>query len=92
MAITKSAKKALRQNLKRRKRNLIYKNKIKNLTKKIKIFISQNKIDEAKNILPQLYKAIDKAAKIKLIKKNTAARKKSRLAKAVAKPKVIKSN
>jgi small subunit ribosomal protein S20 len=91
MAITKSAKKALRQNLKRRKRNLIYKNKIKNLTKKIKSFISQNKIDEAKNMLPQLYKAIDKAAKIKLIKKNTAARKKSRITQYIIKSQLTKN-
>jgi len=33
--------------------------------------------------LPQIYKSLDKAAKTGLIKKNTASRKKSRMAKAI---------
>ncbi len=77
MPITKSAKKALRQNIKRRARNLIYKNKIKGLIKKTKSLISEKKIEEARKLLPQLYKALDKAAKVGVIKKNTAGRKKS---------------
>lgn len=81
MAITKSAKKALRQSLKRRARNIAFKNKIKNLSKEVKNLISQKKIEEAKKILPNVYKFLDKAAKIGLIKKNTAARKKSRITK-----------
>lgn len=85
MAITKSAKKALRQSLRRRKRNLVYKEKIKKLTKEVKILISQKKIEEAKRLLPQIYKALDKAAKVGVIKKNTAARKKSRITKLISK-------
>lgn len=72
MPITKSAKKALRQNLKRRKLNLQYLKKMRELIKKVK---------EDKTLLPQLYKAIDKAAKRGVIKKNAASRKKSRLTK-----------
>jgi small subunit ribosomal protein S20 len=83
MPITKSAKKALRQSLKRRERNLIYKKKIKNLSKKIRNFCLQKKIEEAKKLLPQLYKILDKAAKVGVIKKNTAARKKSRITKLI---------
>jgi len=83
MPITKSAKKALRQSLRRKVRNLQQKNKIKNLIKEVKGLISQKKIEEAKNLLPQVYKLLDKAAKTGLIKKNTAARKKSRIAKAL---------
>ncbi len=79
MPITKSAKKALRQNIKRRKRNLVYKKKIKELIKEARFLISQKKKQEAEKIIPQIYKALDKAAKINLIKKNTAARKKSRI-------------
>jgi len=45
--------------------------------------VSQNKIKEAKNLLPQVYKTLDKAAKVGVIKKNTAARKKSRLTKLI---------
>jgi len=83
MPITKSAKKALRQSLKRRARNITFKNKIKNLIKEVKSLVSQKKPEEAKKILPKVYKALDKAAKVGIIKKNTAARKKSRLAKAI---------
>ena len=83
MAITKSAKKAWRQSLKRRKRNLFYKEKIKNLIKEVRNLISQKKVEEAKKLLPQIYKILDKAAKVGVIKKNTAARKKSRIAKAI---------
>ena len=104
MPITKSAKKALRQSLRRRARNLIYKKKIKNLLKEVKILISQKKvkedksffpaslsqressaIEEVKKLLPQVYKVLDKAAKERIIKKNTAARKKSRITKLIIK-------
>jgi len=47
--------------------------------------VSEKKIEEAKKLLPQVYKVLDKAAKTKLIKKNTASRKKSRIAKLIAK-------
>ena len=83
MAITKSAKKAWRQSLKKRKRNLVYKNKIKSLIKEAKNLVSQKKIEEAKKLLHQIYKALDKAAKAGVIKKNTAARKKSRITKLI---------
>lgn len=83
MPIKKSAKKALRQSKKRRARNLGRKKKIKDLTKEIRNLISQKKIKEAKALLPQIYKILDKAAKVGTIKKNTAARKKSRITKLV---------
>lgn len=81
MPITKSAKKSLRQSKGRKKRNLQRKKKIKNLVKEIRNLVAQKKITEAKKLLPQLYQALDKAAKVKTIKKNTASRKKSRLTK-----------
>lgn len=83
MAITKSAKKALRQNIGRKVRNLVYKNKMKNLIKEARLLVSQKKIKEAQSLLPQLYRALDKTAKVGVIKKNAAARKKSRIAKLV---------
>ncbi len=83
MPIIKSAKKALRQNIKRRIKNRKAKEKIKNLIKEIKILISQKKIKEAEKFLPIIYKSLDKAAKTKLIKKNTAARKKSKIARLI---------
>ena len=42
-------------------------------------------IEEAKKLLPQVYKLLDKAAKTGLIKKNTVARKKSRITKSIFK-------
>ena len=83
MPVKKSAKKALRQSLKRRARNLKRKRKIKDLIKKVRGLVSQKKLKEAKALLPQLYKALDKAAKTGTIKKNTAARKKSRITRLV---------
>jgi len=85
MPITKSAKKALRQSLRRRIKNLRNKEKIKSLIKQVRNFVSQKKIEEAQKLLPRVYKILDKAAKTGLIKKNTAARKKSRIAKAILK-------
>jgi small subunit ribosomal protein S20 len=79
MPITKSAKKALRQNKKRRQRNLRRFSVLRDSVKKIKKLILENKKEEALKLLPQSYKAIDKAAKAGIIKKNAASRKKSRL-------------
>jgi len=87
MAITKSAKKAWRQSLKRKARNLIYKTKIKKLIKEVRSLVLAKKIEEAKKLLPQVYKILDKAAKVRVIKKNTATRKKFRIAKAIGRSK-----
>lgn len=80
---TKSGKKAHRASLKRRvfnvRRSKAMKDEVKNLSK----LIAQKSAD-AQKALPGLYKAIDKAAKLGTIKKNTAARMKSRLTKQVA--------
>jgi len=85
MPIIKSAKKALRQSTKRRTRNIQQTKKIKNLLKEVKNLISLKKTKEAEKLLPQVYKYLDKAAKTGLIKKNTAARKKSRITKSIFK-------
>ncbi len=85
MAITKSAKKAFRQSLRRKARNRDKKEDIKNILKEVENFISQKKSDEAKKLLPKIYKILDKAAKEGMIKKNTASRKKSRITKAIRK-------
>ena len=81
MPITKSAKKALRQNKKHREKNLRQFDVLRETTKKFKKLITENKKEEAVKLLPQLYKVIDKTAKTGIIKKNTADRKKSRLTK-----------
>jgi small subunit ribosomal protein S20 len=92
MPIKKAAKKALRQSKKRRAKNRVQKEKMRTLLKKIGFLISKNKIDEAKKVLPDVYKSLDKAAKINLIKKNTASRIKSRITKALIKPGIVKKN
>ncbi|OGF63918.1 hypothetical protein A2661_02045 [Candidatus Giovannonibacteria bacterium RIFCSPHIGHO2_01_FULL_45_24] len=73
MPITSSAKKALRQSESRRTRNRIWKEKLKDAVKKAVL-------DKSPASLSAAYKAIDKSAKKGLIKKNKAARMKSRLA------------
>lgn len=80
MPNTKSAKKALRQNIRRRARNLQKKRILKTEIKKYKQLIASKKLEEAKNQLRIVYKKLDKAAKTNLIKKNKASRLKSRLA------------
>lgn len=81
MPITRSAKKALRQNIRTRIRNLRKKRRIKDLNKKISVLFSQGKSDQVKDLLPQYYKLLDKAAKTNLIKQNKANREKSRITK-----------
>ena len=85
MAITKSAKKAIRQSARRKEQNSLYKNNIKVLVKEFKGLVLAKKLEEAKKLLPKLYQALDKAAKVNVLKKNTASRKKSRFTKLVDK-------
>jgi len=85
MPITASAKKALRQSATRRVRNLQYLSKIRLLSKQIKKLASQSKMEDAKALLPKLYKALDKSAKENIIKRNNAARNKSRITKLLSK-------
>jgi len=87
MPITKSAKKALRQNKKRRIKNLRQLRAMRDIIKNIQKLVLENKKEEALKLLPKAYKLIDKAAKTGLIKKNNADRKKSRLTKLINKPK-----
>lgn len=80
MPIIKSAHKALRQSLKRRAANRHLKGAAKNAVKRFKKLVTEKKIEGARALVPQLYKTLDKAAKRgKALKKNAAARIKSRL-------------
>jgi len=82
MPITQSAKKALRQSKRRKIVNLKRKDAMKDFVKQIKKLKVAGKKDEVAKLVPLAYKAIDKAAKGGVIKKQTAARKKSQVAKA----------
>ncbi len=81
MPIKESAKKALRQRKKKRGFNLHRLKTMKEAVKKLKKLATEGKKDEAEKMMPLAQKAIDKAKKRGVLKKNTAARKKSRLAK-----------
>jgi small subunit ribosomal protein S20 len=86
MPITKSAKKAIRNSSKKRGFNLARKEAMKTAVKKMKKLIAENKTDEAKKFFPTVQKIIDKATKRGgVLKKNNAARKKSRLIAALKK-------
>ena len=65
--------------------NIQRKDKVKSLMKQARSLVGEKKSEEAKKLLPQIYKALDKAAKKKTIKKNTASRKKARITKLIAK-------
>ncbi len=85
MAITASAKKAHRVSLRKQVVNLRRKRALSNTTKVTKKLIVGGQKADAQKSLADAFQAIDKAAKRGIIKKNTASRKKSRLAKAIAK-------
>jgi len=85
MAITSSAKKALRASKKKRVFNMRREAAIETTLRQFKKFIAAKKAAEAKALMPALYKALDKAAKTGTIKANTASRRKSRLMKALKK-------
>lgn len=84
MPITSSAKKALRASKNKAVYNEKRKDAISDTVKKIKKLVLEKKVKEAEALLSTAFKAIDKAAKTHLIHKNTASRKKSRLAKLLA--------
>ncbi|PIP86954.1 30S ribosomal protein S20 [Candidatus Campbellbacteria bacterium CG22_combo_CG10-13_8_21_14_all_36_13] len=83
MPITRSAKKALRSSANKRIFNLRTKRNLSDTVKTVKKMVFDKKTAEAEKSLSGAYKAIDKAAKRGVIKKNTASRKKSRLTKLV---------
>jgi len=90
MPITSSAKKALRVAEKKTIFNTRRKHAKDNAVNKIKKLVKENKIKEAEKLLPITYKAIDKAVKTKLLKKNTGSRVKSRITALVNKAKAKK--
>lgn len=83
MPIIKSAKKAMRVSLRRKKINQKRKDSTRVVLKKIRVAIKEKNKEEGLKLLPLAYKAFDKAAKTGVIKKNTASRKKSRISKLV---------
>ena len=71
--------------MRRKKFNLARKRAMTDIFRKIKKLKTENKKAEAEKLLPLAYKAIDKAAKRGVLKKRTASRKKSQMAKLLKK-------
>ena len=83
MAITSSAKKAIRSSAKKRIFNLRRRAALSGATKALTKALAAKDIVGAEKLLPAAFSAIDKAKKRGVVKGNTAARKKSRLALAI---------
>ena len=78
MAITSSAKKALRASKKKRVFNLRRKGAIETNLKDFRKLVVAKKKADALKMIPTLYQALDKAVKTNYLKANTASRLKSR--------------
>lgn len=78
MPITKSAKKAAKQAIKRRTVNVEFKDLMKSAVKAVKKAV-QSKADDVAQLVVYAQKRIDKASKRNIITKESASRKKSTL-------------
>lgn len=87
MPITTSAKKALRASKRKYVMNQRRTKALRDATKNVKKSLTAGNTAEAEKHLRAAYKAIDKAAKRGVIKKNAASRRKSRLAQAIRRKK-----
>lgn len=91
MPIIKSAQKQMRQTKTRTVRNRAIKDAYRAKVKEVKKGIGVLDTKKLQEKLSESYKLIDKAAKRNVLHKNTAARKKSQLAKMVSVGEPIKS-
>ena len=87
MAITSSAKKAIRSSSRKHVFNLRRKGALHDATKSLTKALVTKDVKGAEKLLHAAYKAIDKALKGGIIKSNTADRKKSRLAASIKRAK-----
>lgn len=83
MPNTSSAKKRLRQNVVRRERNRAVKSAVKTQIKKVLSAIKDGNVELAETEYRTAAKQIDRAGARRVIHKNAAARKKSRLQKII---------
>ena len=79
MAHSLSAKKRVRQNLRRRTQNKAQKTRLRSLAKRLRAVVSEKQTDKAQELLKVAYKLYDQAASKGVIHQRTAARYKSRL-------------
>ncbi len=79
----KSAKKRVIVNQKKTEQNKNIRSEVRTEIKKVEALIKENKIEEAKALLPHAFALIDSAASKNIIHDNNAANKKARLAKKI---------
>lgn len=83
MPVTKTTKRRPRQIERRTAVNSKRILEMRKLIKEANSLLNNKNATEAEKILPKIYKAIDKAAKRGVIKKNSASRRKSRIMKKI---------
>jgi small subunit ribosomal protein S20 len=88
LANIKSAAKRARQNLKRRERNNYYRATARTYIKRARKQIESQDLESAEATIQAAVKTLDKAAQKGIIHPNNAARRKSRLMKALNRAKV----
>ena len=85
MANTRSAEKRNRQSQKRRARNQGVRTRVKSAVKKVRETLERGEVAAAQEAFAQAARVIDQASSKGVVHRNTASRKISRLARAVAK-------
>ncbi len=85
MANRKAAVKSLRVDKRKHAHNMAIRRELKKTVKKFLALVAAKSTEEAKKLLVKVSSLLDKAAKKNIIHKNTASRKKSRLAKQLLK-------
>jgi len=85
LANTRSAEKRNRQSQKRRARNQAVRTRVKSAVKKVRETLDRGEAAAAQDAFKAAARVIDQASSKGVVHRNTAARKISRLAKAVAK-------
>jgi len=83
MANIKSAEKRIRQNIKRRERNRYHRSRVRTAIRKLRAKIEAGETESAQTMLPDTLSLIDSSVSRGVFHRNTAARYKSRLTKAV---------
>lgn len=84
MPHTRSARKRLRQDEKRRRRNMATKRRIKNRIKEFHSLLSEGNIEEATRAFREIQKLLDRAGSKCIIHPNKADRVKAKLARELA--------
>jgi len=83
LANTRSAKKRIRQNEKRRVRNRVYRGRARSFVKRARLAIDNGDVDAARTATLEAVSELDRAAQKGVLHKNNASRRKSRLMKSL---------